>query len=124
VATRPTPSRTFDAGITATAVLSGLAVLDAAYNYFAGAGITGTEGALLVVISTLLMLIAALIIARGRGPGWLHPVLSVLLVLDFLGTAVAAYFLDAWVLLALVVLAAIGWAAHAMRPRASLARAG
>jgi hypothetical protein len=38
------------------------------------------------------------------------------LALDFLGTAVAAYFLEAWILLALVIVAAVAWLVHMFRP--------
>jgi hypothetical protein len=89
-----------------------LAFLEALFEYFwTGNGIHGTEGALLVIISTLLMAIAAALIGTRVVHGWLRTLLSVLLVLDFLGTGLAAYLLEAWILLGLDVLAAIAWLA-------------
>lgn len=89
-----------------------LAFLDALFEYFwTGNGIHGTEGALLVVISTLLMAVAAALIGMRVVHGWLSTVLSILLVLDFIGTGLAAYLLEALILLGLDILAAIAWLA-------------
>ena len=89
-----------------------LAFLDALFEYFwTGNGIHGTEGALLVVISTLLMAVAAALIGLRVVHGWLSTVLSILLVLDFIGTGLAAYLLEAWILLGLDILAAVAWLA-------------
>ena len=89
-----------------------LAFLDALFEYFwTGNGIHGTEGELLVVISTLLMAVAAALIGLRVVHGWLSTVLSILLVLDFIGTGLAAYLLEALILLGLDILAAIAWLA-------------
>jgi len=107
-------------------VLSALALLDSLFNYlWAGNGIHGTEGALLVVVSTLLLTLATGLIASGWITGWVRGLLEALIALDFLGTALAAYLLEAWVLLGLVVLAAIAWLIHlfsrsAPRPASTL----
>ena len=102
-----------------------LAFIDAVFNYFStGNGIHGSEGALLVIASTLLMAIAAALIASRRITGWLLGLFEFLILLDFLGTALAAYFLEAWILLALVVLALIGWIAHFARPATTVSTAG
>ena len=99
--------------------LAVLAFLDSLFNYFwPGNGIHGSEGALLVVVSTLLMAIAAALIAYQRIHGPVRGLFQVLLVLDFLGTALAAYFLEAWILLALVALAALAWLAQWLRSSA------
>ena len=109
----------------AVVLFSVLGFLDAVFNYFwTGNGIHGSEGALLVVVSTLLMALAAGAIGAGWVKGWLKVLLEVLIVLDFLGTGTAAYFLEAWILLVLIVLAAIAWVAHLILPRASLATSG
>ena len=98
-------------------ILSAFSALDAFFNYFApGNGIHGSEGALLVVISTLLLVLATGIVGKRWGPGWLRAVLEVLIFLDFLGTAAAAYLLEAWILLALIVIAFLFWLAHFVRP--------
>ena len=116
------PARGYDLGGTAVVALSLLALLDSVFNYLSrGNGISGTEGALLVVVSTLLMLIAAILLARDLVRGWVRVTFEVLIVLDFIGTAAAAYFLNAWLLLALVALTAIAWLVQifAAAPRSS-----
>jgi len=103
--------------MTAVWGLSLLALVDSLFNYFwTGNGIHGSEGALLVVVSTLLLVLAVGVVLNRWGPGWLRLILEILTVLDFLGTGLAAYFLEAWILLALVVLAAIAWLIHVLRP--------
>ena len=96
----------------AVVLFSVLGFLDAVFNYFwTGNGIHGSEGALLVVASTLLMAVAAWLIGARVIHGWLRVLLTVLLALDFVGTGAAAYFLEAWVLLGLDVIGAIAWPA-------------
>ena len=100
----------------AVTLLSLLALIESIFNYFwTGNGIHGSEGALLVLVSTLLMTLAAGIIAADRAHGWIRGVLEILVALDFLGTAAAAYLLEAWILLGLIVLAAIAWIVHIAR---------
>ena len=102
----------------AVVLFSVLGFVDAVFNYFwTGNGIHGTEGALLVVVSTLLMIVAAVLISRRVVHGWLRTVFAVLLALDFIGTGLAAYLLEAWILLGLDVLAAIAWLATFAAPR-------
>ncbi len=102
-----------------------IALLDTLYNYFDRSnGIHGTEGALLVVISTALQLIAALLILFGvlRGP-W-KVLFEALILLDLIGTATAAYFLEAPILIALTVIAFIGWLTQLGRSRVAAGSAG
>lgn len=109
--------RRSDGPMWAVSLLSLLAFIDSIFNYvWTGNGIHGSEGALLVVISTFLLTIAAGIVAGDRIYGWVRVILEILIVLDFIGTAAAAYLLEAWILLALVVLAAIAWIVHIARP--------
>lgn len=97
-------------GLWLLAVLTVLAIIDAVFNYFwTGNGIHGTEGALLVIVSTVLQLIAVLLILGRVARGWFAGLLQVLILLDLAGTALAAYLLDAWILLALTGLAFIAW---------------
>jgi len=111
-ATRPT-----DMAMTAVFVLALFALIDSLFNYFwTGNGIHGTEGALLVIVSTLLLAIAAGLIVNRWVRGWLRCLFEVLIFLDFLGTALAAYFLEAWILLILIALAFIAWVIHMIRP--------
>ncbi|MGN6685710.1 MAG: hypothetical protein ACTHKD_17050 [Devosia sp.] len=106
-----------DIAIWLVALLALLAFLDSIFNYFwTGNGIHGTEGALLVVASTFLMGVAAVLIGNRWVGGWLRTLFEILLVLDFVGTAAAAYLLEAWILLILVVLAFVAWIAHLVRP--------
>lgn len=87
-----------------------LGLIDAIFNYFSPAnGIHGTEGALIVIVSTALQLIAALLILARVVRGWVWWLFQVLILLDLIGTALAAYLLEADLLLALTVLGFIGW---------------
>ena len=102
----------------AVVLISGLAFADALFNYFwTGNGIHGTEGALLVVVSTLLMGVAAWLTGAHIVHGWLRTLLVALLVLDFIGTGLAAYLLEAWILLALDIAATVAWLATLTAPR-------
>jgi len=80
-------------------------------------GIHGTEGLLLVLVSSALMLIATLVIAFWARAGWPHGILAVLIFLDIIGTAAAAYLLESYLLLALMAVAFIGWLGHLVRGR-------
>jgi quinoprotein glucose dehydrogenase len=103
--------RNSGARILVVAAAVGLAI--AIFNYFwRGNGIHGTAGALLVVISSALMVGAtcALLFAdMGRG---LRATLTVLIALDILGTGFAAYLLEANWLAAAIAVALIGWIMH------------
>lgn len=111
------PMRTGGLPMQLVCLLALLAFVDAVFDYFWPAnGIHGTEGALLVVVSTLLMLGAAALIATDRVHGWVRVVLEILLVLDFLGTGLAAYLLEAWIVLILDILALAAWVVHALQP--------
>ena len=102
----------------AVVLISVLAFADALFNYFwTGNGIHGTEGALLVVVSTLLMAVAAWLTGAHIVHGWLRTLLLALLVLDFIGTGLAAYLLEAWILLALDIAATVAWLATLTAPR-------
>jgi hypothetical protein len=99
--------------VVAAAALAGLIV--AVLNYFGPHnGIDHTEGALLVVISTALMLVAAVLLYRLRP---IRVLVDILIVLDIIGTGFAAYLLETYLLLALMVIALLGWLAHHGRRR-------
>ncbi len=106
----------FDWGrwLLALAALAGLILALLAY-FGAHNGIDHTEGALLVVVSTALLLIAAVVLEQFRPIRWL---VEVLVFLDILGTAFVGYMLDAYLLAALMVVALVGWIAHLARPGA------
>ena len=90
------------------------------FNYFwTGNGIHGSAGALLVVISSLLMVIsaAALFLVDGMSRS-LRGTLVVLILLDILGTGLAAYMLEATWLIAAMAAALIGWIVRLASQRA------
>jgi hypothetical protein len=105
--------RRLDPSLAALCILALLAFLDSLFNYvWTGNGIHGSQGALLVLVATLLMTAAAAVLLWRWATGAVATVLHVLLALDFIGTGFAAYLLQAWVLLALDILAALAWLAH------------
>jgi hypothetical protein len=112
--------------MTLVTALAVLALLDSLFNYvWQGNGIHGTEGALLVVISTFLMAVAGWIVAARWTHGWINLVLEILIFLDLLGTGAAAYFLNTWILLALDALALIAFLFHVFwRPAPAVATTG
>ena len=99
---------TFGIWLLAASSAAGLVV--SIFDYFGSAGIQGTGGVMLVIASTALLLVASLFVAVVPSmPRWLGGLLLALLVLGVLGTGLAAYFLEASWLLALMVLALFGW---------------
>lgn len=107
-------------GIWVLGIATALGLIDAIFNYFwTGNGIHGQPGALLVVVSTALQLIATLLIYFGVLRGRWRTLFEVLICLDLIGTAIAAIFLEAWILLVLTIIAAIGWLIHVIRRPAS-----
>jgi hypothetical protein len=82
-------------------------------DYFTPHGAIAHQwGTLLVVVSTALMLGASCWIAFGAMPRWLHILFEVLIILDIVGTALCAYFLEAPVLLVFMAVALVGWIWH------------
>lgn len=69
-------------------------------------------GTLLVLISTALMVWASGWIAFGTMPRWLLTLFRVLLILDILGTAICAYFLESQALLVFMAVALVSWIWH------------
>lgn len=83
------------------------------FNFYASVAIGHTDGVLVVILTTALMWIAALVIAFAqRAWTWLRALLLVLLVIDVIGTGLAGYFLEAQVLMAFMGVAFIGWLLH------------
>ena len=106
------------AWILLVAAAAGLGI--SVFNYFwTDNGIHGSAGALLVVISSLLMFfaVAALLFADGMSRG-LRSTLVVLIVLDISGTALAAYMLEADWLVAVMAVALLGWIIRLVSDRA------
>ena len=116
----------YGAWLIAIAALVGLGL--ALYGYLTpNDGISFTPGALLVVVSSALILAASVLLGLNVVPGWAVIVLNVLLLLGLLGTAFAAWFLQTYLLVALMIVGLIGWVVHLVRPRrfaASATRTG
>ena len=93
------------------AAVAGLAV--ALFDFFWwGNGIHGSAGALLVVISSALLAGATASLMFAAMSQRLVVTLTVLIVLGIIGTGLAAYMLEANVLLAVTGLMLIGWIAQ------------
>jgi hypothetical protein len=93
----------------AAAAALGLGIFD---FFWSGNGIHGTAGAGLVVISSALMTAAAVaLVVAARMGRRLRGALLVLIALDILGTALAAYLLEADLLLGVMAVALVGWIA-------------
>jgi hypothetical protein len=102
---------------------AGLGLLVAIWNYFASPSLLApatdvahTPGALLAVAATLVLFLAGLVL--GGAPR--HPALTAFLVIGTLvgivGTALAAWLLESRLLLALMLVAAIGWVLRLTTP--------
>lgn len=88
------------------ASLAGTAL--ALYAYFTPlTGVTGSPGALLVVVSSVLLIIDALILWFGP-PGFIFGLFCVLGLLGAIGTLAAAWFLHGWWLMAAMAVALVG----------------
>jgi hypothetical protein len=89
-----------------------LGAIAAVYDfYIVSSGIDGTGGVELVIASSLLMVFGALMV-MVLGPGFLAGIFLLLLLLDVIGTGVAGYFLESWMVMGVMVLAALGWLIH------------
>jgi vacuolar-type H+-ATPase subunit I/STV1 len=106
----------YGAWLIVIASIVGLAV--SVYNYnSADSGITGTPGAMLVIVSTVLLLLAGFILGRDMGGGALRVVLAALCFLGILGTSLAGYLLESRTLMVTMALCLIGWFVRLLRPR-------
>ena len=97
-------------GVQILIVAAAASLVLSVFNYFwTDNGIHGSAGALLVVISSLLMLFAAaaLLFAGGMSRR-LRGTLVVLILFDIVGTALAAYMLEAYWLIAAMAAALVG----------------
>jgi hypothetical protein len=75
-----------------------------------GNGIAYSGGAYLVLVSSLLLLFAALVLATVTTmPRWLRAILITLVLLDIAGTGLAGYFLETYGLVALMGIGLIAW---------------
>lgn len=88
-------------------------VLVSLYKYFDPAsGISGTPGALLVVITSAVIFLIGLSLRKlHRRSAWRRLAMGVCLVL-IAGTAFAAYLLESTALLVWMIISLIGWVMH------------
>lgn len=107
---RIAPLKHSSSGAWLIAAGAGLALLASVHNdVVRSSGIAHSYGALAVVISSALVLVGALALTLLFSPRWLRGIILGLLMLGIVGTGCAAYFLEADVLLALMVLTLFGW---------------
>ena len=120
MSTRSGSISTSGAWLMALAALAGLAVSVA--NFFnRDSGIAGEPGTILVIVSTAILLIAALILARASHlGGFLRGFLVIGCLIDIFGTGFAAYLLNSQALLWLMVVALVGWLLHVFGPARTL----
>jgi hypothetical protein len=79
-------------------------------TFHEGNGIARSGGAYLVLVTTLLLVLASLLLALYRfARKWLRVLLSFLILLDLFGTAFAGYFLETPILIAFMALGIVGW---------------
>jgi hypothetical protein len=93
------------------------------YNYVTPfTGIDGSAGALLVIVSTALLVLFALALWMSDGGSQaLHVFLLAASLADIAGTAFAGWLLESHALVALMAICLIGWLMAAFRPRAAIA---
>ncbi|BAT59554.1 hypothetical protein GJW-30_1_02087 [Variibacter gotjawalensis] len=96
------------AWVIAIAALLGAVV--SLYNYVTPlTGIDGTGGALLVIVSSLILAGAAILLATCRLGTFLRRFLKFSALLDIAGTSFAAYLLETQSLLALMAVCFVAW---------------
>ena len=108
----------YGAWLIVIASIAGLAV--SVYNYNAAdSGIAGTPGAILVIVSTLLLLIAAFVLGRDMGGTALRVVLATLALLAILGTGFAGYLLESNTLVVAMAVCLLGWLIRLLQLRSA-----
>lgn len=101
----------------AIAVAALLGTIVSIYNYVTPlTGINGTGGALLVIVSSLILAGAAIILATFRPGTFLRRFLKFSALLDIAGTSFAAYLLETQSLLILMAICFVGWLLLAFGP--------
>lgn len=93
----------------------GLGAAAGFYDFYTVAtGLDGTGGVELVIASCLLMVFGALMVMI-LGSGVVAGIFLFLLLLDVIGTGLAAYFLESGMIMAAMALAALGFVLHMVR---------
>ena len=110
----------FGARLVSLTAILGTAV--SIYNYFNPmSGIAGTPGALLVIVSTLILFALGVFLGAGLRSAGLRFFIAASLLLGIMGTALAAYLLHSNALLALMLACFLGWLMQVCTPARSLA---
>ena len=88
-------------------------------NYFSpDSGIAGTPGALLVIVSTVILLAFGLLMRSDVKRGWGFRVfITVSALFDIVGTAFAGYLLNSETLVVLMMVSLAGWLIHLFESR-------
>lgn len=107
----------FGAWLIVIASLVGFAVSIFNYNA-ADSGIAGTPGAMLVIVSTFLLLFAGFVLGRDMGGGGLRAVIAALCFFGILGTGFAGWLLESNTLAVTMALCLFGWLIRLFQPRA------
>ena len=95
------------------ALAAAAATAQAIVAFLASEGVSHTQGPAALIGSNAVMVIAALLIAGvAEIPRFLRAIILVLLLFDIVATALAAWFLELWVLVAFMAIALLGWLAH------------
>jgi hypothetical protein len=85
----------------------------AIYAFLASEGVGHTQAAAAVIGSNAIMMLATLLIVGVPGiPRFVRGLVLLLLLLDIVATAIAAWFPELWVLVAFMALALVGWLGH------------
>jgi len=109
MATEPDRSTGYGGWLMAVAAFVGL-LLSLYYYFNQGNGIAYSAGATLVLVSSALVFAASLVMVLDHDkPVWLLGFLYVSLFLGLIGTALAAYFLDAYWLMGAMLVGLVGW---------------
>ena len=104
-------SVSYGGGLVALAAAAGVAL--SLYAYFLRASIAGSVGLLIVIGTTAVMLVAALVLAGlPRLPRWLRALLWFGVVVDALGTGFAAWLLELDLLIAFMGVVLLCWLLH------------
>lgn len=107
------PRSRLSAGLWLLTLSAAAAFLLLSIRYFMPHGATQQgRGALLVVISTGLLIGAGPLMALATLPHRLFLLLNFLVIMDIICTGFLAYFIPHHIAFALMVLAAFGWLAH------------
>jgi hypothetical protein len=85
----------------------------AIYAFLASEGVGHTQGVAVVIGSDAIMMLATLLIVGVPGtPRFVRGLVLLLLLLDVVATAIAAWFLELWLQVAFMAVALVGWLGH------------